>query len=168
MLEIRKASVDDIVLIQALAKQTFPATYKEIISQQQIDFMMDWMYSLPSLRSQMMELGHSYYIAYHGSKPVGYVSVQPQGTDVYHLQKIYVLPDCQGHGYGKQLFLYAVEVVKSLHPMGPCRIELNVNRQNIALQFYQKMGMYNISEGDFEIGNGYYMNDYIMALDVHP
>jgi hypothetical protein len=30
------------------------------------------------------------------------------------------------------------------------------------------MGMYKISEGDFEIGNGYYMNDYIMALDVHP
>ena len=168
MLEIRKATVDDIVLIQALAKQTFPATYKEIISQQQIDFMMDWMYSLSSLRSQMMELGHSYFIAYDGSKAVGYVSVQPQGTDVYHLQKIYVLPDCQGHGYGKQLFLYTVEVVRSLHPAGPCRIELNVNRQNIALQFYQKMGMYKISEGDFEIGNGYYMNDYIMALDVNP
>ena len=42
-------------------------------------------------------------------------------------------------------------------------MELNVNRNNKALQFYQHMGMRKLREGDFPIGNGYYMNDYIIV-----
>lgn len=48
----------------------------------------------------------------------------------------------------------------------PCLMELNVNRNNKALQFYEYMGMRKLREGDFPIGNGYYMNDYIMGLDI--
>lgn len=44
---------------------------------------------------------------------------------------------------------------------------LNVNRHNTkALAFYQRMGMSKVDEGDFPIGQGYYMNDYIMGLDI--
>ena len=39
-------------------------------------------------------------------------------------------------------------------------------RNNKALQFYEHMGMRKLREGDFPIGNGYYMNDYIMGLDI--
>lgn len=168
MLEIKKATEDDISLIRDLAEKTFPETYKDIITKEQIAFMMDWMYSPASLHQQMTQEGHIYYIAYDCNKAVGYVSIQPQGTNVYHLQKIYVLPFEQGHGYGKQLFQKVVDVVKSLHPQSGCRIELNVNRNNKALYFYEKMGMYKASQGDFDIGNGFYMNDYIMALDILP
>lgn len=45
-------------------------------------------------------------------------------------------------------------------------MELNVNRNNKALQFYEYMGMRKLRKGDFPIGNGYYMNDYIMGLDI--
>ncbi len=45
-------------------------------------------------------------------------------------------------------------------------MELNVNRNNPALGFYEHMGMKKVREGDFPIGNGYYMNDYIMGLDI--
>jgi len=34
------------------------------------------------------------------------------------------------------------------------------------LTFYEKMGMQKVDEGDFHIGNGYYMNDYIMGLEI--
>ena len=40
------------------------------------------------------------------------------------------------------------------------------SRPNPALGFYLHMGMKKVSEGDFDIGGGYYMNDYIMAIDV--
>ena len=46
------------------------------------------------------------------------------------------------------------------------RIELNVNRNNPALGFYEHMGMRRDREGDFPIGGGFYMNDYIMAIDI--
>ena len=46
-------------------------------------------------------------------------------------------------------------------------MRLNVNRGNAkAIDFYLHMGMYKASEGDFDIGYGFQMNDYIMALDI--
>ena len=97
--------------------------------------------------------------------PCGYVSVQPEGEDLFHLQKIYVLPKFQRMRLGGELFRTAVEYIRSVHP-APCRMELNVNRENGALHFYEHMGMRKVREGDFAIGNGYYMNDYIMGMEL--
>ena len=45
MFTIRKATSADCGLIQKLAWQIFPETYKEILSKEQIEYMMEWMYS---------------------------------------------------------------------------------------------------------------------------
>ena len=45
MTDIRKATTEDIKLINELAWIAFPATYKDILTKEQIDYMMDWMYS---------------------------------------------------------------------------------------------------------------------------
>ena len=165
MCVIRKASVDDIPVIRAMALVAFPDTYKEILSPEQIDYMMEWMYSAESLSRQMMEEGHIYYVAYHEGRAVAYLSIQPEGEHVFHLQKLYVLPAYQGMHLGKKLFEQAIQAIKELHP-APCLLRLNVNRSNKALTFYEKMGMTKIDEGDFPIGSGYYMNDYIMGLNI--
>ena len=106
-----------------------------------------------------------WFIASSDGEPCGYVSVERQGEDLFHLQKIYVLPRFQGLGAGEFLFRRAVEYIRSVHP-GPCMMELNVNRRNRALHFYERMGMRRLREGDFPIGDGYYMNDYIMGLEI--
>ena len=166
MFEIRKATLEDIELINRLAWIVFPHTYKELLSQGQIDFMMDWMYSPENLRKQMTEDGHIYYLAFDGSEPAGYLSIQPEGEHTYHLQKIYVLPSYQGKKLGKLLFNQAIQAIKELHPE-PCQMRLNVNRYNTnAVEFYQRMGMKKVFEGDFDIGHGYLMTDYIMELDI--
>ena len=165
MFEIRKATLADIPLINQLAWIVFPHTYKDILSPEQIDYMMEWMYSPTNLKKQMMEDGHIYYLAFHGDEPAGYLSIQPEGEHIYHLQKIYVHPNYQGMKLGKMLFQQAIDGIKELHP-APCQMRLNVNRHNKAIDFYRNMGMYKMAEGDFHIGNGYYMNDYIMALDI--
>ena len=59
---LRQAAKDDIMLIHELALQAFPATYRDLLSQEQMDFMMDWMYSPANLEKQMEE-GHVYFIA---------------------------------------------------------------------------------------------------------
>lgn len=41
-------------------------------------------------------------------------------------------------------------------------LELNVNRQNKARIFYEKFGFVIVEEKDIPIGNGYFMNDYVM------
>lgn len=165
MFTIRKATMDDIPLINKMAQVVFPDTYSEILSPEQLDYMMEWMYAPASLRKQMSEEGHIYYIAYKEDEPAGYVSIQPEGEHVFHLQKIYVLPRFQGCRLGKSLFDQAIGAIKEIHPE-PCEMRLNVNRNNKALRFYEHMGMRKIDEGDFPIGNGYYMNDYIMGMGI--
>lgn len=162
---IRKATTADIPLIHNLAAIAFPHTYRDILSDAQIAYMMEWMYSHKNLRCQMEEEGHVYYLASLDGIPCGYVSVQQEDNDLFHLQKIYVLPDFQGHRIGKALFRQAISHIRQIHP-APCRMELNVNRQNPAYDFYMHMGMKPLRQGDFDIGNGYYMQDYILGLDL--
>lgn len=176
-MNIRKATKDDAELIHSLAVEVFPATYKEILSAQQIDYMMEWMYSVSNILKQMEE-GHIYFLACSDlniednmrndqeyTDYLGYASVEQQDENTFHLQKIYVLPRCQGKKVGAALFDKAITYIKSVHPT-PCVMELNVNRNNKALGFYKKRGMTIVSQGDFPIGNGYYMNDYIMQLSI--
>ena len=165
MFTIRKATTNDIALINQMAWVVFPHTYHIILTPEQIDYMMELMYSEKSIQKQMEEDGHIYYLAFKEDEPAGYLSIQPEGEHVFHLQKIYVLPSFQGMNLGKMLFEQAIKAIKELHP-APCQMRLNVNRQNKALTFYEKMGMTKIDEGDFPIGNGFYMNDYIMGLDI--
>lgn len=163
-LSVRWAGIEDIPLIRELAGVVFPHTYKEIITPAQIEYMMEMMYSQESLTEQMTVLNHQYFVAEYDGSPAGYVSISPEGDSLYHLQKIYVLPTFQGLGIGKALFLRAEEFVCS-NASGKARIELNVNRENKAISFYEHMGMAISRQGDFPIGNGFFMNDYIMAKD---
>ena len=57
MFTIKKATTNDIQLINEMAQIVFPVTYREILSKEQLDYMMDWMYSPKNLRKQMEEEG---------------------------------------------------------------------------------------------------------------
>ena len=162
--ESKKATEADIATIRAIAQVAFPDTYKSILTPDQIDYMMEMMYSEANLRTQFSG-GHVFFIAYSNGVPCGYVSVERQGEKLFHLQKIYVLPKYQGTGAGGFLFSKAVDYIKSGQPQ-KCVMELNVNRHNKALGFYEHKGMKKVREGDFDIGNGYFMNDYIMAIEI--
>ena len=81
MFTIRKATVADCELIHKMAKEVFPATYKEILSPEQLDYMMDWMYAPSNVRKQMEEEGHVYSIAYNENEPCGYLSI-PSSEDI--------------------------------------------------------------------------------------
>lgn len=165
MNDIRMAGIKDIPIIKRMAEQVFPETYKDIITPEQCEYMMDMMYSEDSLRRQMIKEGHVYQLLSVDGEDAGYVSVQPIDTDVYELQKIYVLPRFQGRQLGRTLFDAAVSLVKHQHP-GPCRIFLHVNRYNKARTFYEHLGMSITKQGDYDIGNGYFMNDYIMEKEI--
>lgn len=166
MQTIRKAGLEDIPAIRRMASVVFPITYKDILGTEQLWYMMDMMYSEHSLRLQMTEQKNTFHIC----DGKGYVSFRPDGrTDdgksLFHLEKLYVMPECQGTGLGRMLFGSVVSAVREA-VLGPARIELNVNRYNKAVTFYEHIGMHKDREGDFPIGDGFYMNDYIMAIDI--
>lgn len=167
---VRPADHGDLQTIHDMAQIVFRQTYKDIISPDQMEYMMEMMYSIPNLEKQLEE-GHHYYIASVDGAACGYVSVQHKGTDsdgieIFHLHKIYVMPAMQGCGIGLQLFEAAVSHVRSAASGCPARIELNVNKYNKAVDFYRHLGMRILLEEDFPIGNGFYKTDYIMGLDI--
>ena len=163
MVTIRKATLEDCELIHDMAWNEFPQTYRSILTPEQTEYMMHWMYDVENIRHQMTREGHVYFLAYEGEVPVGYVSVRPDGEKTVHLEKIYVLPQYQTTHAGGALFRHAVEYARQTFPAATA-MELNVNRSNPALGFYRHMGMSIDRQGDFDIGGGYYMNDYIMRL----
>ena len=170
MIRIQKASSEDLQTIHDMAQVVFRHTYRDILSPEQMEYMMDMMYSMPNLSLQLEE-GHHYYIAYEGDTPRGYVSVQyegpdPDGIQVFHLHKIYVMPDAQGKGVGLKLFQTVKDHARAGSSGKPARIELNVNKFNKAVEFYRHLGMRVLVEEDFPIGNGFYKTDYIMGLDL--
>lgn len=166
MLKIRPATLEDVELINRLADDTFNATYGEILSPEQLKYMFHMMYAPENIVLQIKELNHKYFIAYIEDDPVAYLSVEQQDKQLFHLQKIYVSPKFHGKGVGKELIEYAFNYAKEVCEYDSCIMELNVNRNNKALQFYKKMGMHIARSGDFDIGEGYFMNDHIMAIEL--
>ena len=67
-IEFKKAGIEDTLLIEELAQEIFRATYKEMLSPGQIEYMMDWMYSQENLHKQILEDGHIYHIVYDKNK----------------------------------------------------------------------------------------------------
>lgn len=139
MLTIRRACEADCALIRCLADEVFPATYRGIITPSQMEYMMEWMYGAEVLAREMCG-EFAWFIASADGEPCGYLSVQHEAEDLFHLQKIYVLPRFQGIGAGEFLFRHAVEYIRSVHP-GALPHGAERQPQQPALHFYERMGM---------------------------
>ena len=158
MFTIRKAAADDIPLIRDLCFKVWPQTYSSIVSQEQIDYMLEKMYSPASLQNQM-DAGSQFIIVYEEDEPVGFAAYFEKAPSVFKLDKIYVLLSQQGKGTGRFMIGYIVDEIKQ---RGATALQLQVNRNNKAKDFYEKLGFVIIDEKDFDIGNGYFMNDYVI------
>jgi len=157
---IRKASLEDVGTIQQLAYEIWPVTYGHLMSADRLQYMLQLIYSPDALQNQMQESEHIFLLAEMGSMPVGFASyaATPE-AGVYKLHKIYVSTVIQGKGIGKMLLQEVLESVKKLHATA---LILNVKRDNPAKFFYEKLGFVITREEDIDIGQGYFMNDYVM------
>lgn len=155
-LNYKKAVANDISVIAGLADRIWRKHYPDIITVEQIEYMLKNMYSPATLLQQMNE-GHKYTLAYEGEKPLGYSSISTKDNKNYFLHKFYV--EDQRKGIGSQLFDY---ILKQLNTAKT--IELTVNRKNYkAINFYFKKGFIIKEVADFDIGNGFFMNDFVMV-----
>ena len=159
-LHIRAADVNDIATIRAIAAITWPVAYGSYISKEQLDYMLDMMYSSTSLLDQMNK-GHQFYIAEQHSIPIGFASVSKEEDNSCKLNKLYVLPTTQKTGAGKALLQKTINYATS--HSSSC-LFLQVNKQNNAQEFYRKHGFRVREASILDIGEGYIMDDYIMEL----
>ena len=161
-LRLRRAYEKDIPLIRELTMKIWPQTYSTILSAEQIEYMLEMMYSETSLQKQMKD-NHEFIIVSNETTPIGFASFSSMEPGLYKLHKIYVMPQSQGKGTGK--FVIG-ELMKAIIRKGGTALQLSVNRNNKAKEFYEKLGFVVLREEDNDIGNGYLMNDYVMEKKV--
>lgn len=154
--KVGKEAIED---IREMAAEVFPITYGHILSENQLTYMIEMMYSVTSLEKQFDD-GCEFYICKDDGQNIGFGSFQHFGK-LAKLHKIYFLPNIQGKGYGR---LFVNFVAKCAKNNGAAELQLNVNRHNNAKIFYEKIGFKIVREEDNEIGEGYQMNDYVMSL----
>ena len=147
--------INDVVTISSIV---WPFTYKNILSNEQIKYMLDLFLSPKAIKKSMKD-GYRYLLLLSEDKnKMGYVSFKFDDDGLY-ISKIYLLPNFQHKGLLEK-------IIKNLSYFGKT-ITLNVNKHNtVAIKAYEKYGFKKIKSVVNDIGNGYVMDDYVMALEL--
>lgn len=161
MYHIQKADIGDCDVIENLIHRIYQPTYEGVLSQAQIDFMLEKNYTSEALVAAM-GAGQDFFILHDEGTALGFIALQHKGMDILRIEKLYLLPDLQGKGLGKLLLGFAGNEAINRQKS---RLELNVNRKNKAYYFYLKQGFHVIEEVDIPY-YGFVLDDYVMQKIV--
>jgi ribosomal protein S18 acetylase RimI-like enzyme len=156
------ATKEQLAIVKNLAYIIWPNAYETILSRAQLDYMLEMIYSIDSLEKQF-NIGHVFILIEDDQNFIGFASYELNcnNSNKTKLQKLYVLPEIQGKGIGKQVIDYIKDKVVLSNNVA---LFLNVNKFNKAKDFYQKYGFQIIKEEVIDIGNNYIMDDYVMEI----
>ena len=163
-LRIRRATPADIPQLRDMAERTWRKCYAPILSPEQMDYMLSRMYA-PDVIAQEMAGGVIWELGIGDEAPVGFHSCAfaPDERSL-KLQKLYVLPSAQGTGFGQALLSRVRELAEAL---GARKVWLQVNKNNAAaIRAYERAGYFVERAAVFDIGGGFVMDDFIMALPI--
>jgi ribosomal protein S18 acetylase RimI-like enzyme len=151
--------------IRAIAKEVWPVAYGAILGKEQLDYMMEMMYSVSSLQNQANEKKHRFILVKEGETVLGFAAFEFNygKKPKTKIHKIYILTTQQGKGIGKQLITFIANEAKQRHQKA---LILNVNKYNVAIRFYESIGFTISFEEVIDIGNGYVMDDYVMEKSI--
>ena len=106
--------------------------------------------------------GQKFTLIFLDDKLIGFYSTSSKEAGLCFIHKFYIDQSEQTKGIGTQCF----EHIKAQNPTA-VGFELTVNRQNYtAINFYFKLGFRIQRVADFDIGDCYWMNDFVMEYLV--
>ncbi len=158
-IQIRPVTPSDVPAISALAREIWQAAYPGIITQAQIDFMLEERYGFERLYDDLEDANKWLDQAFWGERRIGFAASEIcQGE--FKLDKLYIHPDVQRRGVGGQLIAHVAARAKKLGY--PC-LMLAVNKRNEkAIASYRKYGFTVREALVTDIGGGFVMDDFIM------
>ena len=152
--------------ISKLAGEIWREHYESITGIEQIEYMLEKYQSPQKIYEDICKNDFIYFTAEHikDNKLIGYAACQPK-NDYMNLSKIYVHKDYRGNGISRG-FLNEIEALcRSQHKLD--KIRLTVNKYNTdSIAVYNKMGFKTVDSVKVDIGNGFYMDDYVMELSI--
>lgn len=159
---IKPAAVADLTAIRELATLIWHAYYPAIVTREQIDYMLERMYALETLREELLNRGVRFDRLLLGDEFIGFASYGPTDAPLaWKLHKLYLLPAYHGKGLGSQLLRHSE--LQARHG-GAQRLTLNVNKRNAqAIAAYQRNGFVVLESITLDIGGGFVMDDFVMV-----
>jgi ribosomal protein S18 acetylase RimI-like enzyme len=158
-IDIRPVTPADIPAIAALAREIWQAAYPAIITQAQIDFMLEQRYSHEQLAADLRNPDKWLDQVFSGTRRIGFAASEIYQGE-FKLDKLYIHPDVQRGGVGGQLIAHVAARAARLGY--PC-VLLAVNKGNDkAIAAYRKHGFTVRETKVFDIGGGFVMDDFIM------
>jgi len=142
-----------------LARTIWHEHYRGIISEAQIEYMLEHGYSAQTLAAEQ-QAGTRFILAEYHDTLVGFAATTPVGTQAW-LDKLYVHATARSTGVGRALAEDAIEFARRA---GCECLRLRVNRDNeAAIAAYKRLGFVVDSHDIKDIGHGYVMDDYLMS-----
>ena len=159
----RHARIEDIAEIRALARRIWDEAYGEILSKEQVDYMLQMMYSENVITKELLS-GIVWDLIVAKDKPCGYLSYALAEDNSVKLSKIYIEKDFRRTSIASD----SLSRVKQYAARnGKDYVFLTVNKNNkIAIQAYEKNGFAITDSVVTDIGQGFVMDDYIMKYVV--
>jgi RimJ/RimL family protein N-acetyltransferase len=155
---------DDVDYLADIADKVWHEFFPGIISDEQIDYMVDKFQSKKAIKAQLEE-GYEYYLMKLADIYIGYVGIHPEhNINRMFLSKIYILKPYRGKGYATQAFNF-LEGLSVAY--GLSNIYLTVNKNNeSSIKVYEHRGFTKIDEQVTDIGGGFVMDDYVYEYKV--
>jgi ribosomal protein S18 acetylase RimI-like enzyme len=154
---------EEVAFLSQLASEIWFEYFVCIISNEQIDYMVEKFQSVHAITDQIKNQGYEYYFMNVNGKTIGYLGIiQVEGK--LFLSKFYIQKEHRGKGYASKAMEFLVEKCKDRR-LGI--IWLTVNRYNDAtIAVYEKKGFRTIRTQVADIGNGFVMDDNIMEKEI--
>lgn len=161
MAEIKRIETYEIEELSRIASAVVKEHFDPLIGAAQNDYMISKFQSVEAISEQFAH-GYRYYWVLKNGDKAGFFAFYPKEDKMY-LSKFYVLKAYRGHHLAKEMFAY---IVAETHKEGLSAIFLNVNRGNSdVIAIYKHLGFRIIREEKNDIGQGFYMDDYVMKCN---
>lgn len=166
-IQLVKTKEEELSKITELAELIWKKYYIEIITMKQIEYMLNKFYSNDSLKTQIIN-GQIFYFVKTKTEVLGFLSLSKDDNGVYFIHKFYLLPDQHRKSVGTKVIQEIENEINFTEKVKNYKIKLTVNRQNFkSINFYFKNGYTIESVEDFDIGDSYLMNDFVMVKNVN-
>ena len=151
--------VNNIKLLADLAYEIWHEYWPCLLTEAQIDYMVDKFQSEKAIIEQIQSQNYTYYFLIQDGEIAGYTEVKKK-EDYLFLSKLYLKKEFRHKGLGEKAF----DKIKNLSFK---KIRLTVNKHNSsAYNAYLKYGFKVIDSVVTDIGNNFVMDDFIMEYDL--
>lgn len=163
---VRRWNLDDLSTIQDVLWKTWLDAYSHFIPEEDVKSYFTEHYDLDSLRTLFHNPMVDGFVAVYDEKVVGFMrTAREPEENRYYVSSLYVLPDYQGKGLGKELMKRAAQEAKAFKLD---RVWIGVMVQNHqAVAWYATMGYKVVRNEPFKMGKST-VDHYIGYILAEP